>query len=95
MLKQEESQKKYRERQGARKQSEAAVLSPVGAMDLEENPFEVEFNAEYDDDEEEGEEDSDELDFISPALPPPVDDPTNAVLLLVVVLVVLARNLRC
>jgi len=51
-----------------------AVLSPVGAMDLEENPFEVEFNAEYDD--EEGEEDSDELDFISPPLPP-VDDPTT------------------
>jgi len=38
------------------------VLSPVGADD--ENPFEAEFNAEYDDDEDEYS--SDELDFISP-----------------------------
>ncbi|KAF8167198.1 snf 1 [Crassisporium funariophilum] len=37
------------------------VLSPVGT-DLEENPFEAEFNAEYDDEEPS----SDELDFISP-----------------------------
>ncbi|KDR86014.1 hypothetical protein GALMADRAFT_205245 [Galerina marginata CBS 339.88] len=43
-----------------------AVLSPVGAVDLEENPFEVEFNAEYESDEPE----SDELDFISPPLAP-------------------------
>ncbi|KAF8971933.1 kinase-like domain-containing protein [Flammula alnicola] len=40
------------------------VLSPVGAVDLEENPFEVEFNAEYDEDETE----DDELDFIAPPL---------------------------
>ena len=52
------------------------VLSPVGAMDLEENPFEVEFNAEYDD--EEGEEEEDELDFISPPLLPVDDDPNAA-----------------
>lgn len=52
------------------------VLSPVGAMDLEENPFEVEFNAEYDD--EEGEEEEDELDFIPPALLPVDDDPNAA-----------------
>lgn len=36
--------------------------------DLEENPFEAEFNAEYDD--EDDEEEEDDLDFISP---PPVD----------------------
>ncbi|KAF8902258.1 kinase-like domain-containing protein [Gymnopilus junonius] len=42
-----------------------AVLSPVGAVELEENPFEVEFNAEYESDDQE----SDELDFISPPLP--------------------------
>ncbi|KAF9055663.1 kinase-like domain-containing protein [Panaeolus papilionaceus] len=44
-----------------------AILSPVGT-DLEENPFEAEFNAEYDD--EDDEEEEDDLDFISP---PPVD----------------------
>jgi carbon catabolite-derepressing protein kinase len=33
------------------------ILSPVGAVDLEENPFELEFNAEYDDFEEEEEDD--------------------------------------
>ncbi|PPR02748.1 hypothetical protein CVT26_009459, partial [Gymnopilus dilepis] len=52
-----------------------AVLSPVGAVELEENPFEVEFNAEYESDEPE----SDELDFISPPLAPtdPNYDPSN------------------
>ena len=41
-----------------------SVISPAVA-DLEENPFEAEFNAEYADGEEPEEED-DELDFISP-----------------------------
>jgi len=40
-----------------------SVLSPGG--DVEANPFEAEFNAEYDEDEGE----DDELDFTSPALP--------------------------
>uniref|UniRef100_A0A8H8CQV7 non-specific serine/threonine protein kinase n=1 Tax=Psilocybe cubensis TaxID=181762 RepID=A0A8H8CQV7_PSICU len=40
------------------------ILSPVGAVALEENPFEAEFNAEYESDDPE----SDELDFISPPL---------------------------
>ncbi|PPQ89977.1 hypothetical protein CVT25_009617 [Psilocybe cyanescens] len=47
------------------------ILSPVGAVALEENPFEVEFNAEYESDDPE----SDELDFISPPLAPL--DPNN------------------
>lgn len=42
------------------------MISPVVA-DLEENPFEAEFNAEYDDDEE---PEDDELDFISPTPEP-------------------------
>lgn len=49
------------------------MISPVVA-DLEENPFEAEFNAEYTDDEE---AEDDELDFISP---PPEPDAHFAVL---------------
>lgn len=48
-----------------------SVLSPVGAIDLEENQFEVEFNAEYDDGEE---PEVDELDFLTQVLETPVDD---------------------
>ncbi|KAF4611991.1 hypothetical protein D9613_004448 [Agrocybe pediades] len=40
--------------------------SPVGAIKLEENPFEAEFNAEYESDPEE------ELDFTYPPPPPPM-----------------------
>ncbi|KAF9547781.1 Pkinase-domain-containing protein, partial [Agrocybe pediades] len=42
------------------------MKSPVGAIELEENPFEAEFNAEYESDPE------DELDFMSPPPPPPM-----------------------
>ncbi|KAF9543538.1 kinase-like protein [Agrocybe pediades] len=41
------------------------MKSPVGAIELEENPFEAEFNAEYESNPE------DELDFMSPPPPPP------------------------
>ncbi|KAF8185738.1 kinase-like domain-containing protein [Pholiota molesta] len=52
-----------------------SILSPVGAIDLEENQFEVEFNAEYNDDEE---EDEDDLNFFDP--PPEEYGPQFAVL---------------
>ncbi|KAF9553285.1 hypothetical protein CPC08DRAFT_754306 [Agrocybe pediades] len=42
------------------------MKSPVGAIELEENPFEAEFNAEYKSDPE------DKLDFMSPPPPPPI-----------------------
>jgi len=51
-----------------------SIMSPVGAIDLEENPFEVEFNAEYETDDP----DSDELDFMSPPMVPIDPDDPNA-----------------
>ncbi|KAF9559641.1 hypothetical protein CPC08DRAFT_743028 [Agrocybe pediades] len=45
------------------------MKSPVGAIELEENPFQAEFNAEYESDPE------DELDFMSPPPPPPPPPP--------------------